>query len=144
METAVERLVAASEYPGDVPAGARAFVLQVDGGQIFAEETGGRIRLSRVLTDEESEWAGLAACAPGRMLREEATVAVGPVPGDAEGKNACFLWQDAAAGADAHGLRRLLETFLDSCDWWRARTAAGRTAGDSADLPTPAETIIRP
>lgn len=144
MATAVERLVAAAEYPEGVPAGARTAVLQVDAGAVFAEETGGRIRLSRKLTEEESEWAGLAACAPGRMLREEATVAVGPVPGDAEGKNACFLWQDAAAGADAHGLRRLLETFLDSCDWWRARTAAGRTAGDSADMPTTAETIIRP
>lgn len=142
--SAVERLVAATEYPDGVPAGARAAVLQVDGGAVYAEETGGRIRLSRVLTDEAAEWAGLAACAPGRMLREEATVAVGPVPGDAEGKNACFLWQDAAAGADAHGLRRLLETFLDSYDWWRARTAAGRTAGDSADMPTTAETIIRP
>lgn len=142
--SAVERLVAASEYPGEVPAGARTHVLQVDGGEVFAEETGGRIRLSRKLTAEPSEWAGLASCAPGRMLKEEATPAVGPVPGEAEGKPACFLWQDAAAGADAHGLRRLLETFLDSYDWWRARTAAGRSAGDSADLPAQAETIIRP
>lgn len=144
METALERLVAAAEYPEEVPAGARSFTLQVDGGKVFAEESGERIRLARRLTDDASEWPLLAACAPGRMLREEATLAVGPVPGDRGGKPSCFLWQDAPAGTDAHGLRRLLETFLDSCDWWRARTAEGRQAGEAEAMPALAETIIRP
>ena len=144
MESALERLVAAAEYPERVPAGARSFALQVDGGEVFAEETGGRLRLSRRLADDPSEWPLLAACAPGRMLREEATPAVGPLPGHRDGKPTCFLWQDAPAGADAHGLRRLLETFLDSFDWWRARTADGRAAGEAEALPAPAETIIRP
>ena len=144
MESALERLVAAVEYPEEVPAGARSVTLQVDGGAVFAEETGGRIRLVRKLTEDPGEWAGLAACAPGRMLREEATLAVGPVPGDRSGKSACFLWQDAPAGTDGIGMRRLLESFLDSCDWWRARTAEGREAGESAPEPARAETIIRP
>ena len=144
MATAVERLVAATDYPETVPAGARSHVLQVDGGAVFAEETGGRLRLSRKLSANSAEWPALAACAPGRMLREEAIPAVGPVPGAADGKPACFLWQDAPAGADDHALKRLLETFLDSCDWWFARTAEGRAAGEPADMPAPAETIIRP
>lgn len=144
MEPALARLVAAAEYPEGVPAGARSFTMQVDGGEIFAEETGGRVRLSRRLSGDPSEWPLLAACAPGRMLREEATVAIGPVPGDAEGKPACFLWQDAPAGTDSIGMRRLVETFLDSCDWWRERTADGRSAGDAEAVPAPAETIIRP
>ena len=144
MESALERLVAAAGYPERVPAGARSFALQVDGGEVHAEETGGRIRLARRLTDDASEWPLLAACAPGRMLREEATPAVGAVPGDRDGKPACFLWQDAPAGTDARGLQRLLETFLDSFDWWRARTAQGRAPGEAETLPAPAETIIRP
>jgi len=144
METALERLLAAVDYPDSPPPGARSFALQVDGGCVFAEETGGRLRLARRLTDDPAEWPGLAACAPGRILREEATPAVGQVPGDPSGKPACFLWQDAPASADAHGLARLLETFLDSCDWWRARTAEGRRAGGDGALPGPAETIIRP
>lgn len=144
MESALERFVAAVEYPEGVPAGARSIRLQVDGGEVLAEETGGRIRLVRKLAEDPSEWPGLAACAPGRMLREEATLAVGPVPGDRGGKTACFLWQDAPAGSDGIGLRRLLESFLDSCDWWRARTAEGREAGEAAQVPAPAETIIRP
>ncbi len=144
MESALERLVVATGYPEEVPAGARSFTLQVDGGEVFAEETGGRIRLARRLTDDASEWPLLAACAPGRMLREEATPAVGAVPGNRDGKPACFLWQDAPSSADAHALLRLLETFLDSFDWWRARTAEGRTAGEAEAHPAPAETIIRP
>lgn len=144
MESALERLVAAVEYPESIPAGARSATLQVDGGEVFAEETGGRIRLVRKLTEDAGEWPLLAACAPGRMLREEATLAAGPVPGDRSGKAACFLWQDAPAGTDGIGMRRLLESFLDSCDWWRERTAEGRSAGEAEAVPAPAETIIRP
>ena len=144
MESALERLVTATGYPEEVPTGARSFTMQVDGGEVYAEEGGGRIRLARRLTDDASEWPLLAACAPGRMLREEATPAVGSVPGDRNGKPACFLWQDAPAETDAHGLLRLLETFLDSFDWWRARTAQGRAAGEAEALPAPAEAIIRP
>lgn len=138
MATALERLVEAAEYPEEVPAGARSFTLHADGGNVYAEETAGRLRLSRLLSANPAEWPALAACAPGRMLREEATPAVGPVPGAADAKPACFLWQDA------HALKRLLETFLDSFDWWRARTAEGRAAGEPAGMPAPAETIIRP
>lgn len=144
MATALERLLESAEYPEKAPAGARSFTMQVDGGEVYAEETGGRIRLARRLTDDASEWPLLTACAPGRMLREDATPAVGPVPGDRNGKPACFLWQDAPADSDAHGLLRLLETFLDSFDWWRARTAQGRAPGEAEALPAPAETIIRP
>ncbi len=140
----MEKLVAAAEYPEKVPAGSRSFTMQVDGGEVFVEENGGRIRLARRLSDNPAEWPLLAACAPGRMLREEATPAVGSIPGDRNGKPACFLWQDAPAGSDANALRRLLETFLDSFDWWRARTAEGRATGEAESLPAPAETIIRP
>lgn len=144
METAVERLVKAGGYPEGAPTGARSFMLQVDGGNVFVEEVGGRVRLSRKLSDEPADWPLLAACAPGRMLREDAIAAIGPVPGAADRKPAFFLWQDAPATADAHALKRLLETFLDSCDWWHARTSEGRSAGEPAAMPASAETIIMP
>lgn len=142
MANALERLVAAAEYPEAVPPGARSFTLQADGGDIFAEETGGRLRLSRKLSSDPVDWPALAACAPGRMLREEATPAVGPLPGDTSGTPACFLWQDVPADADGRLLARTLETFLDSCDWWRDRLAAG-SSSPSAEADPPSM-IIRP
>ena len=51
-----------------------------------------------------------------------------------------FLWQEAPAESDGHALVRLFETFMDSCDWWRARLAAG-----PAERSEPApEMMIRP
>ena len=133
MESALERLVAAVEYPESLPAGARSATLQVDGGEVFAEETGGRIRLARKLTEDAGEWPLLAACAPGRMLREEAILAC-----DREG---AFLWQEIPSAADARDLRRRFETFCDSCDWWRARLEGGRDEPAASRFP---EMMIRP
>ena len=60
----------------------------------------------------------LAEYAAGRMLREDAILSWG-----SEG---VFLWQEASADASAVAFRSLFESFLDSCDWWRARVDALR------------------
>ena len=113
------------------------FTLRVDGAEIFAEELSGRLVLSCVLSDDESILPTLAAYAAGRMLKEDATLAYGIVgsaadhPADGQLGNRVFLWQDVAVDAGASALRRLFESFLDSCDWWRMRVDALR-GGDEA------------
>lgn len=136
-KTAIERLAEAIEYPDGVPAGAPAFAFRADGREVEAGETPeGRLVLRLLLSDDESLLPALAGYAPARMLREEAVLAA-----DASG---AFLWQDAPAAADSRTLRRLFETFMDACDWWRARvderTGHGAEAG-ARDMP---DFIIRP
>ena len=145
-KTAIERLAEAIEYPDGVPEGALAFSFRADGGEIGASETpDGRLLLRMDLTapssfpspdDADALLPALVVHVPGRMLREEAVLAA-----DDAG---AFLWQDAPAAADARTLRRLFETFMDSCDWWRARveerTGHGAETG-ARDMPG---FIIRP
>ena len=132
--TAVERLVDAIGYPERVPDGARSFTLRVDGAEILAEESDRRLLLSYRLTDDDGDLPALAGYAAGRLLREEAALAADP------NKPGAFLWQEAPADAAPRALVRLFETFMDSCDWWRARL-------DGAGAP-PAEAVpsmmIRP
>jgi hypothetical protein len=131
--TAIGRLIDAVGYPERAPEGASSFTLRVDGQEIVAEERDGRLILSRKLTDEDALLPSLAGYAAGRMLREDAVLASDPgVPG-------AFLWQDAPATADASALVRLFETFLDSCDWWRARVA-----GDVEKSESVPAMMIRP
>ena len=118
-------------YPDRAPEGSVSFTLRVDGREMRVEESAGRIVLYHVLTEDNSLVPALASYAPGRMLREGATLAYG--------KNAAFLWQDAPADADARALVRLFETFADSCDWWRERLDVhGGGAGEIS------EAVIRP
>ena len=94
---------------------------------MLAEERAGRLRLSLPLAVEESQFPKFAAYAAGRMLREEATLTVGETAArpasaaSASSRPALFLWQDVSSSAGGHALARLFETFMDSCDWWRAR-----------------------
>ena len=112
--TAITRLIDAVGYPERAPGGALSFTLQVDGADVLAEERGGRLRLSLKLAVAEGLLSKFAAYATGRMLREEAVLSV-------DGERGLFLWQDAPASAASRVLVRLFETFMDSCDWWRAR-----------------------
>lgn len=136
-KTAIERLAEAIEYPDPVPGGAPSFAFRADGREVEAEETpDGRLVLSLRLSADEALLPALAGYVPARMLREEAVLAADP--------SGAFLWQDAPAAADARTMRRLFETFMDSCDWWRARveerTGHGAEAG-ARDMP---DFIIRP
>ncbi len=132
MTTAILRLAAAIGYPDEIPESAESAVLRVDGAEIKASVSRGRLVLSQHLTDDSSRFPALASFASGRMLREEAVLA-------SDGKSA-FLWQDAPADAAAHDLSRLFETFANSCDWWRERVDA--SSEDSGTELT--ETVIRP
>ena len=129
---AVERLLAAIEYPERALNADGSSTLRVDGREMLVEEAAGRIVISHVLTEDGSLFPTLAAYAAGRMLREDATLA--------HGKQAAFLWQDAPADADDRTLVRLFETFADSCDWWRARVDE-RGKGGAAEI---SEAVIRP
>lgn len=130
-KTAVVRFAEAIGYPDKIPDGSLFGIIRVDGVEIDVEETDGRIVLAYTLTDDESLLPMLAQYAAGRMLREDATLAFGLVPLVGEsGRQArehssqqpsVILWQDAPSGAGAGELRRLFESFMDSCDWWRER-----------------------
>ena len=129
---ASERLLVAIGYPERISNADESFTLRVDGREVFADESAGRIVLSHVLTEDDSMIPTLAAYAAGRMLREDATLACG--------KHSAFIWQDAPADANDQALVRLFETFVDSCDWWRARVdERGKT--DAVEI---SEAVIRP
>ena len=131
----VERLLVAIGYPERMSGDSSMFKLRVDGVEVVAEVMDGRLVLSHALSDDDTILPKLASYAAGRMLAENATLAYG------DGR--AILWQDASVNADAHTLRRLFETFMDSCDWWRARVDALR--GDAADAESVPETMmIRP
>jgi len=139
MQTAVERLIEAIGYPEKAPEGALSFTLLVDGGEIFAEETAGRLRLLCRLTDDETLLPSLACYAPGRMLREPAILAYGQsgnaptVQTSNHPTPSAFLWQDVPANADGHDFMRLFETFANSCDWWRERIGQDSGGGETPE-----------
>ena len=128
MKSAIERLIETIGYPERAPEGARSFTLQVDGADVLVEERSGQLRLTLPLSGDENLFPKFAAYAAGRMLREAATLTVGELPAgpnpeasQPSGNQTLFLWQDVPASAGGHALARLFETFMDSCDWWRAR-----------------------
>lgn len=131
-KTAIERLAEAIGYPDRVPEGSLFATLRVDGAEVSAAVTGDRLVLSQRLTDAADKLPALAGYAAGRMLREEAVLTYGD--------GVAFLWQDAPAGAGEQVLMRLFESFMDSCDWWRARVESSR-AEEKTEFP---EMMIRP
>ena len=133
-KTAISRLAEAIDYPDEVPEGAASFVFRVDGAEIRASSAEGVVRLVYNLGAEDSDLPALADYAVGRMLREEAVLAAAPTGGSP------FLWQEAPGSAGAQALRRLFESFMDSCDWWRARVEGTREK-ERAEFP---EMMIRP
>ena len=138
----LEFFLKAIGYPDRAPAGSGAFMLRVDGMEVLAEEADERIVLSYGLTDEESMFHALATYASGRMLVEDAALAYGLRQGGAVDRPLVFLWQESAAGVDEKGLLRFFETFMGSCDWWRARVDSLR--GDAAGESEPKSMVIRP
>ena len=133
-QTVISRLAKAIDYPDEVPDGARSFVFRVDGEEILASSGEGSVRLVHDLGAKDSDLPALADYAVGRMLREEAVLAAPPSEGSP------FLWQEAPDSAGAQALRRFFESFMDSCDWWRARV----TDLGSESEPAINEIVIRP
>jgi len=141
VSTSVNRLAASIGYPETVPEDATSFAFAVDGGEVLARETGGRLVLSRVLWRESEADPAVAARVPsdlagfaaGRILREEAVLAWDPQ------EAAAFLWQDAAATLPDDRLRRFFEVFATSCDWW-----LDRVNGAAEETPHFPEMLIMP
>lgn len=119
-------------YPDRMSEGTLLATLRVDGAEVTAAVTGERLVLSQRLTDDADKLPLLAGYAAGRMLKEEAVLAYGD--------GAAFLWQDVSARAGDQALVRLFESFMDSCDWWRARVEGTREK-ERAEFP---EMMIRP
>ena len=130
--TAIKRLAKAIGYPDRIPDETLVATLRVDDAEVSALVVGNRLVLSQRLSDATNKLPALAGYAAGRMLREEAVLAYGD--------GAAFLWQDAPADAGEQTLVRLFESFMDSCDWWRARVETPR-AEEKTDFP---EMMIRP
>ena len=129
MKTAVERLLGAVGYPEKVSDGSVSSVLSVDGAEVYAEEREGRLILKRPLAADASILPTLAGYAAGRMLREDAVLSW-------QNDIGAFLWQEVSADAGSGDLSRFFESFLDSCDWWRARVDSlqgGETSGAAED-----------
>jgi len=59
VSTSVNRLAASIGYPETVPEDATSFAFAVDGGEVLARETGGRLVLSRVLWRESEADQGI-------------------------------------------------------------------------------------
>lgn len=134
-------------YPEKVPEGEVFYLMRVDGMEVAAAESNGGIMLSYALDADDSMLPKLASYAAGRMLKEKAVFSYGdPAAGHGNsGKNTAFIWQDVPAGTDSHGMTRLFETFMDSCDWWRERTESLSGAGVSGGEVEVSETmVIRP
>jgi len=132
----------AAGYPERPPVGVVSFVLSVDGMEIRAEEVDERIVLSYVLADSDAYIPKFAEYAAGRMLKEDATISFGrPGVSTTESPESVFIWQDAPVHSDAHVFRRLFESFLDSCEWWRARADSLR-GGDNAATGLDAMVIL--
>ena len=142
-ERAIKRLAKAIGYPDRVSDDALSFTFRSDGVEIAAEEMDGRLVLSYGLSDDEGILPMLATYAAGRMLKETAILSYGNYQTTKLPNHQTFLWQDASADADAHELLRLFETFMDSCDWWRARVDALRGSGTTEES-VPETVMIRP
>ena len=128
----IARLAAAIRYPVRVPDGALSFTFSVDDDPIEARIVGGRLRLSWAFP-QDAPASVLAGFATGRMLREEAVVAWDPAGGRA------ILWQRAQSGADDRSLVGMLQDFVNSRDWWKARVS--ELVAPKATL---ADLVIRP
>lgn len=135
-DNAINRLLGAIGYPDTVPDGNGASCeLRVDGESIIVEVAEGRLILKRRLTDDGEMIAQLAEYAPGRMLRDNAVLAVERGGEDAS----AFLWQEISAQVSDVALVRFFETFMDSWDWWNARLE-----NTEQSAPLFQEILIRP
>ena len=148
--SSIKRLLAAIGYPERISEVSVPFALRVDGMEVFAEEIAGRLVLSYALTDAENLLAPLAAYAAGRMLKEDAVLAYGGVGVAASRQDAktssrqAFIWQDVPADSDEHRMLRFFETFMDSCEWWRARVDALSEGGGAQSTSASDAMVILP
>jgi len=133
--SAIDRLARAIEYPDKIPDGSVSFAFRADGMEISVRESGDRLLLEFALSQDEEMFPYLAGLAPGRMLKEKATLAFDP------SARRVFLWQDVPSNASAGVLSGTFGTFADSCEWWRDRAAGRNQDVGASRLP---ETFIVP
>ena len=133
--TRLEHFLKSVGYPDRVSEGSSSFTMRVDGMEIVAKESNGRIILSYLLSGVSEIVPTLCSYASGRILREDAVLTCD--------KSSVFLWQDAQTSFSEREMVRFFETFVDSCDWWRERVDALRGGATASSAPDDAM-VIRP
>ena len=148
MPSSIDKLLSAIGYPDEPRAEGAARVILVDDAEIRLEEhSDGRLLFVRRLHHFDEEHfdrdsailSRLAGYAAGRLLKEEAVLAWD------EADASLILWQECGTGSDAASLRRAINLFLASCDWWceRLDTDSRSTIASPDASPFP-EIFIRP
>ncbi len=132
---AIYRLAKAIEYPDRIPDGLSSFAFRADGMEISVAESGDMLLFEFALSEDEEKFPSLAGLAPGRMLKENATLAFDP------SARRVFLWQEVPSNSPMDVLSAAFGAFADSCEWWRDRAADGSQGAGASRLP---ETFIVP
>lgn len=116
-------------YPEEVPPGRSSFDFMVDGIPVTVKCDGDSLLLVRILPlPEESALRELASLAPGRILKEEATLSF-----DRESQSP-VLWQKIPLSFPEALAVRAFEAFLTSSDWWFARLEQAKSASSLPEM----------
>ena len=113
-ESGIERFLTAISYPDRAGVEPSRTVLRIDEGVVIAQEIGNSLRWTVELEIGETMLAELAKYVPGRIYKDEVTLAVGS---DDKG----FLWQEIPATTSDEEMKTAFEAFLSAVDWWRDR-----------------------
>ena len=111
----ISKLASAINYPEKVSEDSSVYAFRVDGWEIIAEKTGGRIVLKHYLDVGYDDLPQFASYAAGRLLREEASLAWD------ESAQKALLWRETAPNPNPAEMKDAFEEFADSCEWWMQR-----------------------
>ena len=111
----ISKLAVAIGYPERVADNSSVYAFRVDGWEIIAEKTAGRLILKFYLDIGYDDLPEFASYVAGRLLREEAVLAW-----DDKAQNA-VLWREIPENANSAAMKEAFEEFADSCEWWMQR-----------------------
>jgi hypothetical protein len=111
----ISKLAVAIGYPEEVADNSSVYAFRVDGWEIIAEKSVGRLILKCYLGIGYDDLPEFASYVAGRLLREEAVLAW-----DDKAQNA-VLWREIPENANSAAMKEAFEEFADSCEWWMQR-----------------------
>jgi hypothetical protein len=111
----ISKLAVAIGYPERVADNSSVYAFRVDGWEIIAEKSVGRLILKCYLGIGYDDLPEFASYVAGRLLREEAVLAW-----DDKAQNA-VLWREIPENANSAAMKEAFEEFADSCEWWMQR-----------------------